>query len=237
MNIKQNTIFVNNLPVKIVRKAIKNLHLAVYPPDGHIRVAAPKILNDDAIKFAVISRWSWIKKHQTSFNNQERQSKRAFVSGESHYYLGKRYLLDVVYSNKKPSVKIKNKKTITLNVKKDSCQEVRGKILESWYRNELKILLPQIIKKWEDKTDLKVKEFGVRKMKTRWGSCNPKQKRIWLNLELVKKPINCLEYVVVNEMVHFLERKHNSNFTSHLDRILPNWKNFRDELNGSPLVA
>jgi predicted metal-dependent hydrolase len=235
VNIDEKTIVINGLAVKVIRKRIKNLHLAVYPPDGWVRIAVPEIIDDEAVRLAVISKFGWIKRQIKSFENQPRQSARELITGESHYYLGKRYLLDVSHTEKKPAVELKNKKTLTLLVKETTTLEQREQLLTDWYRKEMKRLLPGIIRKWEMKSELKVDAFGIKRMKTKWGSCSPTQKRIWLNLELIKKPISCLEYIVVHEMVHFLERTHNDKFVTHMDRIMPQWRTFRDDLNLSPL--
>ncbi|WP_370931107.1 M48 family metallopeptidase [Bartonella sp. DGB1] len=229
-------ITVNEIPVKVIRKKIKNLHLGVYPPNGLVRVAAPEKFSDESIRLAVITRLSWIKQQIKSFQEQPRQSKREMVSGEDHYYLGRRYLLDVVYTDKTPFVEIKNKKKIVLNINLDTGREAREKLLKHWYRNEMQKILPKIIKKWEIKSGLKVQSYGIRRMKTKWGSCNQTQKRIWLNLELIKKPKNCIEYVVMHEMVHFLERTHNDNFIYYMDRFMPKWRIFKNELNKSVLA-
>lgn len=236
MNINESIITVNELPVKVIRKKIKNLHLAVYPPDGWVRIAVPEIINDEAVKLAVISKFGWIKRQIKSFENQPRQSARELITGESHYYLGRRYLLDIAYCEKRPSIEIKNKKTLVLHINENTGLEQREKLLSDWYRKEMKRMLPGIVRKWEIKSGLQVHSYGVKRMKTKWGSCNPAHRRIWLNLELIKKAINCLEYIVVHEMVHFLERTHNDQFISHMDRIMPQWRTFRDDLNRSPLA-
>ncbi len=236
MNINESTIIVNELPVKIIRKKIKNLHLAVYPPNGWIRVAVPEIIDDEAVRLAVISKFAWIKRKIKSFEDQPRQSARELIAGESHYYLGRRYLLDIACCEKRPFVAIENKKTLVLHINEKTELKQRKKLLIDWYRKEMKRILPCIIRKWEMKSGLQVNAYGVKRMKTKWGSCNPAHKRIWLNLELIKKPINCLEYVVVHEMVHFLERTHNDPFKAHMDRIMPPWKTFRDDLNRSFLA-
>ena len=236
MNTNESIITVNDLPVKVIRKKIKNLHLAVYPPDGWVRIAVPDIIDDEAVRLAVMSKLGWIKRQQKSFEDQPRQSARELITGESHYYLGKRYLLDVCRSDDRPSVELKNKKTLVLNINEQNGLEQRERLLVNWYRREMKRLLPRIIQKWEIKSGLKVGAYGIKRMKTKWGSCNPNQKRIWLNLELIKKPINCLEYIVVHEMVHFLERTHNDKFTGHMDQIMPQWRTLRDDLNRSPLA-
>ena len=232
----ESTITVNELPVKVIRKKIKNLHLAVYPPDGWVRIAVPEIINDEAVRLAVISKLGWIKRQIKSFEDQPRQSARELITGESHYYLGRRYLLDIAETEKRPFIEIRNKKTLVLNINRDTELEDREKLLMDWYRKEMKRILPGIVRKWEIKSGLQVDSFGIKRMKTKWGSCNPCHKRIWLNLELIKKPINCLEYIVVHEMVHFLERTHNDNFIAHMDRIMPKWRTFRDDFNRSPLA-
>lgn len=236
MSTNESTITVNELPVKVIRKKIKNLHLAVYPPDGWVRIAVPEIIDDEAVRLAVISKLGWIKRQIKSFEDQPRQSARELITGESHYYLGRRYLLDIAKTEKRPFIEIRNKKTLVLNINRDTELEDREKLLTDWYRKEMKRILPGIVRKWEIKSGLQVDSFGIKRMKTKWGSCNPSHKRIWLNLELIKKPINCLEYIVVHEMVHFLERTHNDNFIAHMDRIMPQWRTFRDDLNRSPLA-
>ena len=236
MNTNESIITVNELPVKVIRKRIKNLHLAVYPPDGWVRIAAPEIIDDEAVRLAVISKLGWIKRQIKSFEDQPRQSAREFITGESHYYLGRRYLLDIAETEKRSFIEIRNKKTLVLNINRDTELEDREKLLTDWYRKEMKRILPGIVRKWEIKSGLEVASFEIKRMKTKWGSCNPCHKRIWLNLELIKKPINCLEYIVVHEMVHFLERTHNDNFIAHMDRIMPQWRTFRDDLNRSPLA-
>lgn len=235
MSTNEYSIEVSGLPIKVVRKNIKNLHLAVYPPNGWVRIAVPNIITEEAIRGAVISKLGWIKEHQKSFAEQPRQSSRELITGESLYFLGRRYLLDIQYVVGKPRVAQKDKKTICLFINQDATLESREKLLNKWYRSEMKKILSNIIKKWEVKTGLKVSQYGIKKMKIKWGSCNPSTKSIWLNLELIKKPINCIEYIVVHEMVHFLERKHNTAFVSHLTRFMPGWRTFRSELNGFPL--
>lgn len=236
MSTNESTITVNELPVKVIRKKIKNLHLAVYPPNGWVRVAVPEIIDDEAVRLVVISKFAWIKRQIKSFEEQPRQSARELITKESHYYLGRRYLLDIAHTEKRPFIEIRNKKTLVLNINKETELEDREKLLTNWYRKEMKRILPGIVRKWEIKSGLQVDSFGVKRMKTKWGSCNPTHKRIWLNLELIKKPINCLEYIVVHEMVHFFERTHNDNFISHMDSIMPQWRTFRDELTRSFLA-
>ena len=228
-------IVVSNISVDVVRKNIKNLHLAVYPPNGRVRVAVPLRMNDDAVRLAIISRLAWIKRHQVKFAGQERQSAREFVSGESHYFQGKRYRLNVVYHNAAPRVAIRNKSTIDLFVREGSDRFQRQRVLAEWYRRQLKEQIPSLIEKWNSLINVSVAEWGVKQMKTRWGTCNSKARRIWLNLELAKKPVHCLEYIIVHEMLHVLERKHNDRFKTLLDKFLPRWRLYKEELNRMPL--
>ncbi len=226
---------VMGIPVEVVRKNIKNLHLAVYPPDGRVRVAAPLHLNQDAVRLAIISRIGWIRKKQDAFRNQARQSRREMVTGESHYFQGRRYRLKVVEINRPPTVKLSNNSTIELRVRPGSDRAKREAVLYSWYRKKLKGQIPAVINKWEPIIGVKIADWGVRKMKTRWGSCNRKAGRIWLNLELAKKSPSCLEYVVVHEMLHLVERHHNDRFKELISDLLPSWQTTRDELNRSPI--
>jgi hypothetical protein len=225
---------IRGIEVLVLRKKIKNLHLNVLPPNGAVRVSAPLNMNDDAIHTFLATRLSWIKKQQAKFKGQERQTIRKFVSGESHYFLGKRYLLEVEYIDgkpKEPKVEIVNKKKIVLKVNPGSDSEKREQVLQNWYRKKLREILTPMIKEWQKKIGVEVNFWGIRQMKTKWGSCNEKTKRIWFNLELKKKPEYCIEYVVVHELLHLLERTHNDRFVQLLDKHLPKWRSTKDELN------
>ncbi|MDD4570476.1 MAG: SprT family zinc-dependent metalloprotease [Tepidanaerobacteraceae bacterium] len=226
-------LIVNDIEIELIKKNIKNLHLSVHPPNGRVRISAPKRMDDEAIRLFVISKLSWIKKQRSKFVKQERQSEREFVSGESHYFLGERYLLNVNYTNKrKQGVKIRNKTYIDLFVREGSTKEQRQNVMKEWYRRELKALIPPLIEKWEQIIGVKVESWGVKLMKTRWGSCNTTAKRVWVNLALSKKNTACLEYIIVHEMVHLLERLHNERFIAYMDKFLPNWRSIKAELNG-----
>ena len=228
-------ITVHGLVVDVVRKNIKNLHLAVYPPNGRVRVAVPLRVNDEAVRLAVISRLAWIKRQQAKFDGQERQSAREYVPGESHYYQGRRYRLNVVYRDGLPKVAVRNRTTLDLCVRTDSDAAQRERVFLTWYRGQLKAMIPPLIAKWEPILGVTIAEWGVKQMKTRWGTCTIEARRIWLNLELVKKPALCLEYILVHEMVHLLERHHNDQFTAHMDKFMPQWRMHREELNREPL--
>lgn len=229
-------IRVNDLVVDVVRKNIKNLHLAVYPPNGRVRVAVPLLVNDEAVRLAVISKLAWIKKQQGKFMQQVRQSEREYVSGESHYFQGHRYLLNVIYHDGPPKAVIRNNTWMDLYVRPDSDELQRARVLQGWYRKQLKEIVPPLIKKWEVELGVKSADWGIKQMKTKWGTCNIEAQRIWLNLELVKKPVRCLEYVIVHELVHLLERNHNERFTVLMDKHLSSWRLLRDELNAAPLA-
>ena len=229
-------IDIRGTTVEIVRKDIKNLHLGVYPPNGRVRVAAPLYLDDDAVRLAVISRLGWIRRKQADFERQNRQSQREFVTGESHYFGGRRYRLDVTEHNSPPPVRLVNNTTMALCVRPGTDRDMREAVLYRWYRRELRDQLPALLAKWEPRVGVTVADVRIRKMKTLWGSCNIEAGRIWLNLELVKKPASCLAYVLVHEMVHLLERKHNARFQGLMDRFMPQWRLHRDELNRAPLA-
>lgn len=235
MNIERRQISIRGLPVDVVRKGIKNLHLGVYPPHGRVRVAAPLAVSDEAVRLAVIGKLGWIKKQRARFEEQPRQSKREMVSGESHYFLGQRYRLNVVVQGGPARVATRNKRTIHLYVRAGSDTAQRERVLLAWYRRHLKTLIPPLIAQWEGAIGVKVAEWGVKQMKTKWGACNAEAHRVWLNLELAKKPVQCLEYIIVHEMVHLLERHHNDRFTKLMDGFMPVWRLRRAELNRAPL--
>ena len=227
---------IRDMPVQVIRKPIKNLHIGVYPPEGRVRVAAPVHLTEDNIRLAIISRLSWIKKQQAKFAAQPRQSKREMVSGESHYIFGQRYRLEVIERPGKHEIKILNHSIVQLFVKPGTSPQNRALVLTQWYREQLQVKITALLDKWQPILGENIAEFGIKKMKTKWGSCNISERRIWLNLELAKKPIECLEYVLVHELVHLLERHHNDRFKDHMDEYLPHWRQYRDILNQQPLT-
>lgn len=229
-------IKVSGLTVEIVRKSIKNLHLGVYPPNGRVRVAAPLSVSDDAIRLAIIGKMGWIRRQREKFEAQPRQSKREMVSGESHYFQGRRYRIRVVYHDSPAIIVLRNKTTMEVKVRPGTTAEQRLKVIERWYREQLKATIPSLLAKWQPLLGVEVAAWGVKKMKTKWGSCSIDACRIWLNLELAKKPPQCLEYVLVHEMVHLMERRHNDHFTALMDRYLPHWRSYREELNQAPLA-
>jgi predicted metal-dependent hydrolase len=237
MNTERSKIHVAGLEIEIVRKAIKNLHIAVYPPDGHIRVATPLSLDNEAVRLAVIDRLRWIRRQREAMIAQPRESEREMVTGESHYFMGRRYRLTVLERPGTARVELKGTRRLCLYVPPGTEATKRREILERWYRKELKKLIPDLIGKWESILGVEVASWGVKKMKTKWGSCTPEAKRIWLNLELAKKPARALEYVVVHEMLHLRVPTHSEEFVALMDRYIPNWRVIRAELNERPIGA
>jgi predicted metal-dependent hydrolase len=236
MNINNHVITVNNIEVDIVRKDIKNLHLAVYPPDGHVRVAVPTHINDDNVRLAVISKLSWIKKQQNKFNSQTRQSIREMISGECHYVFGKAYRLEVIERSGLHEIVVKNSSKLLLFVNPNTSLKNRKLVLDEWYRKELKIRIPKLLDTWQPIIGKQASDWGIKKMKTKWGSCNINAGRIWVNLELAKKPPECLEYVLVHELVHLWERHHNDNFKGLMDKFIPLWRLHKETLKNSHLA-
>ena len=224
-------IEIRGIEVEIVRKDIKHLHLGVYPPEGRVRVAAPLRLDNDAVRLAVISRLAWIRRKRAEFEGQDRQSRREFITGESHYFEGRRYRLDVVESTATTGIRLRNNDWMEMRVRPSTSRDAREAMLYRWYRAQLREHIPAMVTKWEPKIGVKVADWRIRRMKTRWGTCNPRAGRIWLNSELAKRPVSCLEYVVVHEMVHLIERRHGERFRGILDRVMPGWAGRLDELN------
>lgn len=227
---------VGGLSVEVVRKDIKHLHLGVYPPEGRVRVAAPHRLDDEAVRLAVISRLAWIRRKRAGFRRQERESRREFVSGESHYFEGRRYRLDVVESPGRTGIRLRGNAWIEMRIRPATGRDAREAKLYRWYRARLREHIPEIAAKWEPRIGVEVADWRIRRMKTRWGTCNVRACRIWLNSELAKKPLSCIEYVVVHEMVHLVEPTHNDRFREILDQVMPNWRLRAEELNRTRLA-
>ena len=229
MNTNHQTIKLGDISIEVIRKNIKNIHLSVYPPQGKVKISAPLRMDIETIRVFTISKIGWIRKQQAKFQNQKRETIRECVPRESHYYLGKRYLLKVIEQNGAAKVVLKHS-TIELYVRKGASMEKRQSVIYEWYRNQLKEIAPKYIAELEKKMNVKVAEFRIRKMKTKWGTCNATAKRIWLNLELAKKNIECIEYVIAHEMVHLLERHHKDKFIACMDKFMPQWRHYKEEL-------
>ena len=236
MSTETHKIAVGELEVDVTRKNIKNMHLAVYPPNGMVKVSVPLLVNDEAVRLAIMTKTPWIKKQQAKYKNQARQSPRQYITGESHYALGRRYRLNIVYREGPGRIIIRNKTTIDLYVKEGTDTATRERVFREWYRKQLKAKIPPLIKKWEGIIGVHVADWGVKKMKTKWGTCNIEVHRIWLNLELAKKPEQCLEFIIVHELVHLLEKHHNERFKALMDEFMPKWKETKAILERYPLA-
>ncbi|WP_034919682.1 M48 family metallopeptidase [Gillisia sp. CAL575] len=226
-------IQLGNINIEVEHKDIKNIHLSVYPPNGVVRISAPNRVDLDNIRVFALNKLSWIKKQQETFKNHDRETPRDYLTKESHYFLGKRYLLKVVEHDQPPHI-ILNHSEIVLFVRPGTTTAKRKEIIDEWYRSELKSMLPKLISKWEKVIGVQSNEFGIKKMRTKWGTCNTEAKRIWLNLELAKKPVECIEFIIVHELVHLLERSHNDKFVSYMNEFMPKWRMYREELNRIP---
>ena len=230
------TIKLGEVAVEVVKKDIKNVHLSVYPPTGRVRISAPTRMSLETIRVFAISKLGWIKQHQKKLRQQERETPREFLDRESHYVWGKRYLLKIVESDGAPRVELKHK-SMLLSVRPGTSEESKRGAVEAWYREQIKAAAPALIAKWEPLLGVKVRRFFVQRMKTKWGSSRPDSKSIRLNTELAKKPPECLEYIVVHEMAHFLVRRHDDRFIGLMNQHLPHWKSYREQLNSAPLPA
>jgi predicted metal-dependent hydrolase len=226
---------VRGIGIDVVFKDIKNLHIGVYPPFGRVRVAAPERLNDDAIRLAVVQRLPWIRKQRDQLRAAARQSEREMVAGESHYVWGIRYRLRVVEQLGRARLELKGRR-LTLYAPADMPTERRRSLLDRWYRTQLLDAIPGLIAKWEPVLGRTVPAWTIRRMKTKWGTCNRETGHLRFNVELAKKHPDCLEYIIVHEMTHLLERNHTERFTTLMDGFLPDWRARRDLLNGAPLA-
>jgi predicted metal-dependent hydrolase len=227
-------IKLGDIAVDVVLKDIKNVHLSVYPPTGRVRISAPQRMNIDTIRVFAISKLDWIKQQQTKLREQERETPRDYIDRESHYVWGKRYLLTVCESDRPPSVELKPSRML-LRVRPRTDEAKRQAVIEEWYRTQLKQAVPPLLARWQPRLGVQVERFFVQRMKTMWGSCNHTARTIRLNTELAKKPVECLEYIVVHELVHLLEPTHNARFVALLDRCMPTWQFYRQVLNRLPV--
>lgn len=228
-------IKLGNIVADVTLKDIKNVHMSVYPPTGAVRISAPSHMNLDTIRVFALSKIGWIKKQQKKLREQERETPREYLERESHYLWGKRYLLKIVEKDERPRVSLRYS-TMILQVRPGATRAKKRSVLEEWYRQKLKAEIGPLVAKWEKKLGVSLDKFTVRKMKTKWGSCTPGSRSIRINLELAKKPPECLEYVVVHELVHLLEPTHNARFIALMDKFLPKWRFYRDELNRLPVA-
>ncbi|WP_426177397.1 M48 family metallopeptidase [Massilia sp. TWR1-2-2] len=230
------TIQLGDIVIAVIRKAVKNVHLSVHPPDGHVTLVAPTATRLDVARAYAISRLGWIRDQKAKLQGQARETPRQFIERESHYLWGRRYLLSVIENHAKPAVTLDHRR-ITLAVRPGSTLAKREEIIQEWHRSLLHAVVPTLIQKWEAKLGVKVARYFLQRMKTKWGACNHSAGNIRLNTELAKKPKDLLEYVVVHEMVHLVEPTHSDRFVLLLEHHYPTWREARSELNELPLAA
>ena len=226
---------VGGLRVFIVRKDIRNLHLGVYPPDGWVRVAVPTAISDAAVRAAVAGKLGWIHRQQSNFRDQARDTARQMVSGETHWFEGRRYQLHVVEVPGRSKVTLRGGSKIELRCPPGSTVHERVAILDRWYRARLNEVVPGMLEMWSTKIGVEVPSWRAKRMRTKWGSWSASSGLVWLNLDLAKKPRRALEYVVVHELLHTIERRHDGRFQALLDQFLAHWRLTRGELADLPL--
>ena len=227
---------IGEISILVTQKAIQHVHLSVHPPDGRVTLVAPSATRLDVARAYAITRLGWIRRQQEKFRSQTRETPRRFVERESHFLWGRRHLLTVVHRDAKPSVSLDHKR-ITLTVRPGSDSGKRAEIIHEWHKSLLHEVVPALIQKWEPKLNVKVAGYFLQRMKTKWGGCNHREGHIRLNTELVKKPKDLLEYVIVHEMAHLLEPTHSERFITILQENYPTWREARAELNELPLSA
>ncbi len=232
MTIETQHITIDDIDIELIRKKIKNIRFGVYS-DGRVRIAVPLSLNKKAIRLVIIDKLGWIHQQRVKFLNQPIQSKQEILSGENHYFLGQSYVLSVNEHNAAPKINLRDIDQLDFYVRPNTSTKQRETILAAWYREQLKAIVPPLIEKWQLRLGVEINEWRIKKMKTRWGTCNINQKRIWLNLELAKKPVECIEYVVLHELTHLLERLHNDRFKAILDTHQPQWREHKKLLNST----
>lgn len=230
------TIQIGDVSILVNRKAVKNVHLSVHPPSGRVTLVAPAATRLEVARAYAISKLGWIREQQSKLHNQAREAPRRFVERESHYLWGRRHLLTINYRDTKPSVTLDHRR-ITLTVRPGSDAKKRSEIMHEWHKSLLHQVVPSLIQEWESKLGVGVEQYFLQRMKTKWGSCNHKVGHIRLNTQLVTKPKDLLEYVIVHEMVHLIEPTHSERFLTILGKHYPTWREARAELNELPLAA
>jgi len=226
-------LIISGIPVDVCKKSIKNMRLYVKPPNGEVTVSAPISMSNEEIELFVHTKVSWIKKQIRKFETQSRRSKREYISGETLYVWGKQYYLQAEYGGRN-SLKLSDDKAIFI-VRENSTTAQREKYIREWYRKQLKGEIERLLPKWEKITGLKCNSWQIKYMTTRWGSCKPKAKKICLNLQLAEKPPECLEYIILHELAHIIEKHHNERFKSFISKYMPMWKEIKSTLNNQTL--
>lgn len=228
-----NTLHIGSIEIEVTFKAIKNLHLSVHPPIGRVTIASPDFYDLEKVKIYAATKLGWIKREQAKIRSQEREEPKLMITRESHQFLGKRYLLKVIEANR-PKLILKHN-SLELYALPKATLEQKHNTLYNWYRSRLDCLVGNLIVTYAKEMSLSDIHFGIRKMKTKWGTCNIDKRMLWFNIELAKKPIDCIEYIVVHELVHMLERNHNKNFIMLMNKFLPNWRIQKKVLNELPI--
>lgn len=227
-------IAISDIPVEVVRKPIKHLYIRIDPLDGRVRVSAPIAMDEQSVRRAVTARLGWIRCRRQQWAGRQSEPVHEIVTGETHYVQGRPYRLNVVERSGRAAVRVAGHDTVELRARPGTDTAGRRSILEQWYRQILADEIPGLIREWQPTLGVQVAEWRIRRMKTRWGTCNIHDRRIWVNLALARKPRECLEYVLVHEMVHLLERLHNARFHAYMDRFMPDWRMRRDRLSAVP---
>ena len=229
----QTSIELCGITLDVVRKDIRNVHLSVHPPSGRVTIAAPQRMSLDTLRLFAIGKLGWIRQQQRDLRGQERESRREYLGRESHYVWGKRYLLKLVEHEAAPNAHLSHSRLV-LHMRSGTEEAAREAILAGWYRQQLKAAAAPLIAAWQPRLNVTVRGFYVQQMKTRWGSANPAAATIRLNTELAKKPVECLEYIVLHEMAHLVEPTHGPRFVVLMDRCMPGWRERRKLLNALP---
>ncbi|SHE93585.1 M48 family metallopeptidase [Chryseobacterium sp. OV279] len=230
---KKQTLLIGAVEIEVTFKEIKNLHLSVHPPNGRVTISSPNFYDTEKVKIYAATKLGWIKREQAKMRNQEREEPKLMITQESHQFLGKRYLLKVIEASR-PKLFLKHN-TIELYALPEATFAQKERTLYNWYKRELEGIIGKMISIYAKEMNINDIHFGIRKMKTKWGSCSIEKRIVWFNIELAKKPIECIEYIVVHEMVHLLERNHNKNFIILMDKYLPNWRLQKQILNKLPI--
>lgn len=217
-----------DISIELERKSIKHIYLRVYA-DGRVKISAPKRMPLRTVSAFAVSRLNWIRRKQEVLQKRKKENPKTYSTNEIHSFKGEKYVLAVIEHRTKPKVLLKANK-IELYVKAEASAEKRKQVLDSWYRAEMQSVIPDLVEKWERVIGVKSNEVRIKKMRTKWGTCNTRAKRIWLNLELIKRPVVCLEYIIVHELVHLLERSHNARFTNYMNLFMPQWRLYQKEL-------
>ena len=231
-------IHIGDAAVEVRRKRIKNMHIGVYPPEGRVRVAAPEAVSLDAIRVAVLTRMPWIRRRQAQFANQERQSQREYVSGETHYVFGRPFRLSVrEWDRRTHLINVEGADRLILTTPRNAAFETRRNWMLKWHRKRLRETAGPKIAAWSDRLNVTPESWGIKAMKTKWGSCNPERGSIWINAELSRKPPEAIDFVILHELTHLISPHHDETFLAVLDREMPTWRQVRSDLNALPLAA